>query len=395
VKLPYGRQSVGPDDLEAVIKVLESDFLTTGPVVEDFESRLAEYVGSTHAISCSSGTAALHLAALALGLGPGDQVIVPTVTFLATANAVRYVGAEVVFADVDSQTGQMGLEQFIEAFEKCDHPAAVFPVHLGGASEQVSLVKRAARERGLLVIEDACHALGGALSDEGSPIGGCEFSDMTVFSFHPVKTITMGEGGAVTTNDPTYATRLARLRNSGMSKEPENIVNRELAFNNVGDLNPWYYEMSELGLNYRASAIHCALGLSQLTKLEQFVARREDIVCKYDDLLQDALPGLRPVPRAKTDRESMHLYRVLIDFEEVKTERSLLMEGLARRGIGTQVHYIPVHLQPYYRSRYGVQDLPGSLEYYLACLSLPLFAEMTVKDAEYVVSSILDEFRIA
>ncbi len=375
--LPYGRQLIGEDDIEAVAQVLRGDWLTSGPSIAAFENALASSVEARFAASCSSGTTALHLAAAALELGPGDHVVVPTLSFLATANAVRYVGAEVVFADVSADSGLMGVAELQSALEAAPRDAvkAVFPVHLNGQCADLAALSGLAREHGLKIVEDASHALGtcyGMASDQAK-VGSCRHSDLTVFSFHPVKTVAMGEGGAVTTNDQALHQRLGRLRNHGMSKEAEQFANPDLAFAASGQANPWYYEMPELGFNYRASDIHCALALSQLKKLDDFVARRRRLVALYDDLLTPLAPLVRPVARVAGNQAAWHLYVVLIDFQALSGDRAWLMNALRERGIGSQVHYLPLHLQPYYRERYGETALPGAERYYAGALSLPLF----------------------
>ena len=299
--LPYGRQVIDDDDIAAVVAVLKGDFLTTGPTVEKFEAAFAERVGARFAVACSSGTAALHLATLAAGLGEGDSAIVPTVTFLATANAVRFVGADVVFADVDKATGLLRPEDLEMAIAASSGNAkAVLPVHLGGQSADMAAIAKIAKRHGMIVIEDACHALGTTLDD--GVVGDCQHSAMAAFSFHPVKTIAMGEGGAVTTNDPVLYEKLTRLRNHGMTRDPQRFSNDDLAFGDDGSPNPWYYEMPEVGFNYRASDIHCALGLSQLRKLDAFVSARRSLADTYDRLLAPFAPYDRPSngrPRAQ------------------------------------------------------------------------------------------------
>jgi len=396
--LAYGRHVVDEDDIEAVIGVLRSDYLTCGPQVETFEQALADNTGSRHAVVCSSGTAALHLAILGLGLGPGDRVIVPTITFLATANAARFVGAEVIFADVDPATGLMRPDDFERALDAAGgHAAAVVPVHLAGQSPDLPRISQIARGRGTAVVEDACHALGSTYSDgtdDEIPVGSCRHGDMATFSFHPVKTIAMGEGGAVTMNDRRLYLHLRQLCSHGMTRDAEALQNRDLAF--TGErANPWYYEMLELGFNYRASDLHCALGLSQLRKLPQFAARRRELAERYDAALADLAPTVRPIGRAAACRPVWHLYGVRIDFEAADTSRAELMDRLRARGIGSQVHYIPVHMQPYYRERYGAADLPGAMTYYRHCLSLPLSAGMSEADVDRVVETLAETLAVA
>ena len=390
--IPYARQHVDEDDIKAVSDVLRSDYLTTGPTVEKFEAKLAEICGAKYAISCSSGTAALHLSAMALNLGPDDKVIVPSITFLSTANAARYLGAEVIFADVDANTGLITPDTFEEAMDRNGNDITVaFPVHLAGQSPNMTELASLSQNRNITIVDDACHAIGASYSHDNnqSPVGSCQNSEMTVFSFHPVKTAAMGEGGAITTNNAEIDKKLRILRNIGLSRTSENFVNTKMAFDDQGDANPWYYEMSELGLNYRASDIHCALGLSQLKKLKKLVQKRRDIASKYNKLLEPLAPIIRPIGKMPDCNPAWHLYPVLINFDEIGMSRAELMGQLSDNGIGTQVHYIPVHHQPYYRQRYGDINLPGADAYYQSCLSLPLYYAMTDDDIERVVETLI------
>lgn len=395
--LPYGRHQIDEDDIAAVVSVLRSDSLTGGPLVAEFEQAFAERVGARFAVACANGTAGLHLAAMALGLGPDDAAIVPTLTFLATANAARYVGAEVTFADVDAATGLMRPEDLQEAFARAgsQKARAVIPVHLNGQSVDMEAVAEFAGRHGLRVIEDACHAIGATYrtrSGEEVRVGACRHSDMAVFSLHPVKTIAMGEGGVVTTNDPDLHAALLRLRNHGMVRDAVRFVQPEEAFDAEGQPNPWYYEMPEPGYNYRASEIHCALGLSQLRKLDHFLARRRELADTYDRALAPLATKVRPIPRVVGCASGWHLYVVQIDFKAVGANRATLMRKLLGRGIGTQVHYLPLHRQPYYRNRFAARDFDGANAYYAACLSLPLFPAMTEHDVVMVATNLSATF---
>ena len=398
--LPYGRHQIDDDDIAAVTAVLRSDSLTGGPVVAEFEQAFARRVGARFAVACANGTAGLHLAAMALGLGPKDTVIVPTLTFLATANAARYVGAEVTFADVDPATGLMRPMDVEHALvkETGRKAKAAIPVHLNGQCVDMEAVAEFSTRYGLRVIEDACQAIGATYrtrSGEEVCVGACRHSDMAVFSLHPVKTIAMGEGGVVTTNDPGHYAALLRLRNHGMDREPSNFVQRDEAFDADGRPNPWYYEMQEPGYNYRATDIHCALGLSQLRKLDRFLARRRALADSYDKALAPFAPVIRPVPRVTGSASGWHLYVVHIDFKAAGTTRATLMRELRKRNIGTQVHYLPVHRQPYYRSRYGALPMPGADAYYASCLSLPLFPALSDGDVERVVAALSELLAVA
>lgn len=391
--IPYGRQCIEDDDVAAVAEVLRGDFLTGGPAVEAFEAGLAAAVGAPFAVASSNGTTALHLAMLALGIGPGDAVVVPTLTFLATANAARYVGADVWFADVDADTGLLTADTLRRRLQEGGPgtPKAVVPVHLSGQCVAMDEILAVAADHGLAVVEDACHAIGGAYEVGGRRIavGGSGGSAMTCFSFHPVKTIAMGEGGAVTTAHPVLAERLRRLRNHGMVRDAAAMTQPEEARDADGAPNPWYYEMPELGFNYRASDLQCALGASQLRKLDRFMAARRGLAALYDEALAPLAPAIRPVPRRAAD-DGWHLYAVLVDFPAIGISRARLMNALRERGIGTQVHYLPVHRQPYYRGLYGRLDLPGADAYYARCLSLPLYPAMTPDMVETVVRTLAD-----
>jgi UDP-4-amino-4,6-dideoxy-N-acetyl-beta-L-altrosamine transaminase len=382
--LPYGRQTIEDDDIAAVAAALRSDFLTTGPLVEEFEKQFAAASGAKHAVACNSGTAALHLAAMALRLGPGDTAIVPTLTFLASANAARMTGAEVFFADVDPDSGLMTESTFEEAIAlaakyRREIKAAV-PVHLNGRICDMRSLANAAKKHNVALIEDACHAIG------VPGVGANEHSDFACFSTHPVKTIATGEGGAVTTKDEAAAHHMRKLRSHGMVHAPEEIRQRDEGFEN-GAKRPWYYEMPEIGWNYRMPDILCALGISQLKKLDRFIRRREEIARLYDRLLAPLAPALKPAPRGN-DPHGLHLYAVLIDFEKIGTTRTKFVNALRAENIGTQVHYLPVHRQPYYRDRYGERELPGADAYYARCLSIPLYPSMRDEDAEYVAMTL-------
>ena len=382
--LPYGRQMIEDDDLAAVAAALRSDFLTTGPLVAQFEQAFAEKTGAAHAVACNSGTAALHLAALATDLTAGQAAIVPAITFLATANAARMTGAEVVFADVDPESGLLTQETFAAALQRADASGhtvrAALPVHLNGQLCDLAGLAVAAEPRDVALIEDACHALG------VPAIGAAQHSVAAIFSTHPVKAIATGEGGIVTTRDADMAARMRRLRSHGMTHDAASFANCELGFTGP-DSNSWYYEMQEIGWNYRIPDVLCALGISQLEKLERFHARRRQIAAAYDRLLAPLAPAVRPVS-APTQRHGWHLYVVHIDFRALGTTRVQAMKALRDEGIGTQVHYIPLHLQPYYRHRYGEISLPGAETYYERCLSIPMFPAMSDADVDRVAAAL-------
>ena len=393
--LPYGRQSIDADDLAAVSEALRGDYLTTGPTVGKFEAAFADFVGARHAIASNSGTAALHLACMALDLKPGDAVIVPTVTFLATANAARFCGAHVVFADVDPDNALLTVKTLETAIARAGTKyrlRAVLPVHVNGFVADMTGIHEVADRHGLEVIEDACHALG-SVHPAGNGViarsGDCALSRMACFSLHPVKTMTTGEGGVTTTNDDGLAARMRLFRNHGMTRDPAEFQIAAQARDRDGSVNPWYYEMHALGPNYRITDFACALGLSQMKKLERFVTRRREIAALYDRLLEALEPAICPVWVAdRRQNPALHLYAILVDYNLIGKSRAQVMAELKSLGIGTQVHYLPVHRQPYYRSLYGDLDLPGSTRYYDRVLSIPLYPDMTDADVERVVEAL-------
>jgi len=373
--LPYGRQKLDDADIEAVVDVLRSSHLTTGPAVRAFEQALAKRVGAHYACAVTNGTSALHAACHAAGIGPGDEVIVPAISFAASANCVRYVGAEPVFVDVDPRSGLLDLNKVESAItHRCK---AILPVHLTGQPADLEPIAHMAARHHLTVIEDAAHALGGIY--HGHPIGDGAFSAFAIFSFHPVKHITTAEGGAVVTNDPTLHERLQRFRDHGLVRSAESFHHESHG--------PWYYEQQELGYNLRLSDVHCALGVSQLKKLEEFLERRRSLAARYDERLR-SIPYVEPIGGGMEDAESAyHLYSVLIDFETIGVSRTQVMQWLRRQGIGTQVHYVPIPGHPYYQRRgWSLDDFPGASHYYQRELSLPLHPAMDASDVDRVVT---------
>lgn len=386
--LPYGRHSIDQADIDAVTDVLKNGPLTCGPKIEEFEAAFAQCIGAQEAVVCSNGTAALHLAALTAGLGEGDIAVVPSITFLATANAVRMTGAEVCFADVDPSTGLMSLEAFKNAVARClKKPKAVLPVHMNGQSGDMAQIAKFARANDIKIIADCCHALGANYSSGGKP-GDGQFEDFGTFSLHPVKSIAMGEGGVITTSNKQLAQHMRMLRGHAMEKTSENWVNSQQGIAADGSANPWYYEMQFLAYNYRATDIQCALGLSQLQKLADFITKRRQIADWYDDHLAGLSNLVKPIDRSPHSYSAWHLYPVRIDFKAALKDRNAVMKQLAFANIGTQVHYVPVSYQPYYTDRYGEQNLPGSDAYYQQALSLPIFPDMTEADVLRVAEAL-------
>ena len=392
--IPYGRQSIDDTDIAAVVAALKSPFLTTGPIVDAFELAMQSKLDAPHAVVCMNGTAALHLSALALGLGPSDVVIVPAITFLATANGPAMTGAKIVFSDVDPETGLMTgahLEEALSRARKMGLPRAVYPVHLNGQCAPMKEIYDIARANDLFIVEDACHALGGsATGPDGTlrAVGSCCWSDMSIFSFHPVKTIAMGEGGAVTCKDEALAEKLFMFRNHGMTRDASKFERADAAFAENGESNPWYYEMQVLGHNFRAPDINCALGLSQLNRLDAFIEKRRALTALYDEKITDLAPIVHPLHREPGQSPAWHIYAVQIDFAKAGVSRAQLMLHLREQGIGSQVHYIPVPDQPYWKAHAETPALPGAARYYEQALTLPLFFDMTDDDVVDVINAL-------
>ncbi len=373
--IPYGRQEVREEDVTAVVAVLRSDWLTQGPMVPRFEAAVAAKVGVRHAVAVNSATSALHLACLALGLGPGDWLWTSPISFVASANCARYCGARVDFVDIDPATRNLdpnALEDKLkQAAKEGRLPKVVVPVHFAGQSCDMVAIHGLAQRYGFRILEDASHAIGGLYHQ--APVGSCRYSDITVFSFHPVKIITTGEGGMATTNDAALARRIARLRSHGITREQE-----EMEGESAG---PWYYEQIELGYNYRMTDIQAALGLAQLGRLDAYVARREALARRYDAMLA-GLPLELPMVKPGV-RSAWHLYTVTL---HDANRRRAVFEQMRAAGIGVQVHYLPVHLQPYYRRLgFGPDDFPRAEDYAARTLTLPLYPTLTESEQAQVV----------
>ena len=380
--IPYGRQSISEEDVEAVIAVLRSDYLTQGPAVPQFEELINKQCQSRFAVAVSSATSALHIACLALGVGRGDRVWTSAVTFVASANCARYCGATVDFVDIDAETYNMSishLEQKLEAANRNGTlPKVVIPVHLAGQSCDMENIHRLSKMYGFHVIEDASHAIGATY--KGVPVGSCLFSDIAVFSFHPVKIITTGEGGVATTNDHDLAARMALLRSHGVTREPE-------LMHDVPH-GPWYYEQIALGFNYRMTDLSAALGASQMMRLSEFVEARHAIATRYDNIFVGQ-PVCTPFQHPDT-YSSFHLYIVRPDLASLQVTHRELFERLRTRGILANLHYIPVYRHPYYSSAgYRRSDFPNSEGYYSEAISLPIFPGLTAEQQDEVVAALL------
>jgi UDP-4-amino-4,6-dideoxy-N-acetyl-beta-L-altrosamine transaminase len=379
--IPYGRQSLDQDDIEAVVAVLKSDFLTQGPAVPRFEAALAAYCGVPHALAMNSATSALHAACFALGVGAGDLVWTSPVTFVASANCALYCGAEVDFVDIDPATWNMSAAALEAKLVKAEAagrlPKVVIPVHLCGQSCDMKAIHALATRYGFAIIEDASHAIGA--SYRGEPVGNCRYSDIAVFSFHPVKIVTSGEGGAALTRDPALATRMELFRSHGVTRDP-GLMEGE-------PHGPWYYEQIALGYNYRITDIHAALGASQLAKVDRFVERRHAILERYNAALAD-LPLVLPHQHEDT-RSSLHLYVIRIPVAGDPGRHRRVFEALRAAGIGVNLHYMPVYLQPYYRHLGFEPGLcPEAERYYAEAISLPMFPDLDDARLEQVIAAV-------
>lgn len=376
--IPYGRQDISQDDIQSVVDVLRSDCLTQGPVVPAFEKAVASYCGASHAIAVNSGTSALHIACLSLGVGPGDWVWTSPITFVASANCALYCGAQVDFIDIDSRTYNMSPEVLAQKLEEAERagrlPKVVIPVHLCGQACDMQAIHALSQRYGFKIIEDASHAIGGKY--KGEPIGNCRYSDITVFSFHPVKIITTGEGGMALTNDPKLADRMTLLRSHGITRDPGQMTQEPDG--------PWYYQQIDLGFNYRMTELQAALGVSQMQRLDEFVTRRHAIAKRYDELLAD-LPVILPWQHSDS-YSGLHLYVVRLQLDQTNKSHRQVFEALRDQGIGVNLHYIPVPAQPYYqRMGFKASGFPEAERYYREAISLPLFPTMTEEEQDRVL----------
>lgn len=379
--IPYGKQNINQADVDAVVDVLKSDFLTQGPQVPAFEKSVAQLVGAQYALAVNSATSALHIACLALGLGKGDVLWTSPITFVASSNCALYCGADVDFVDVDSQTYNMSISALKLKLEQAKKdnklPKIVVPVHLCGQPCDMAEIYALSQEYGFKIVEDASHAIGGKY--QGTYVGAGQYSDITIFSFHPVKIVTTAEGGMALTNDAKLAQKMDLLRSHGvtrnqdlMSKEPE---------------GPWYYQQVDLGFNYRMTELQAALGISQMHRLEQFVAKRHDIAKVYNQILQN-LPVVLPYQLPET-YSGLHLYVIRLKLDEISKTRKEVFELLREKGIGVNVHYIPVHTQPYYENLGFKQgDFPEAESYYASAISLPMYPDLTQMQIEYIYQTL-------
>jgi UDP-4-amino-4,6-dideoxy-N-acetyl-beta-L-altrosamine transaminase len=381
MSIPYGRQNISEEDIRSVVEVLRSDFLTQGPLVPRFEGEVASYCRTQYAIAVNSATSALHIACLALDVGPGDTVWTSPISFVASANCARYCGADVDFVDIDPHTYNMSataLEAKLIAAEASGRlPKIVIPVHLCGQSCDMEAIHRLSLKYKFRIIEDASHAIGGKY--KGDPIGSCRFSDITVFSFHPVKIITTGEGGMALTNDDLLSKRMARLRSHGITRDPAEMTQ--------DPDGPWYYQQLELGFNYRMTDIQAALGLSQLTRLDMFVKERHAIASEYDALLAN-LPITVPFQH-QDNYSAFHLYVIRLQQEKGRLSHRQMFEKMRMEGVGVNLHYIPIYRQSYYaRMKYDTSRFPNAETYYKEAISLPIFPGLDLEQIKKVVKTL-------
>lgn len=379
--IPYGKQWISEDDINAVVNVLRSDWITQGPAIEQFERAVAEYCGVKYAVAVSNATAALHIACLAAGLGPGDRLWTSPITFVASANCALYCGAQPDFVDIDAKTYNMSVEALEQKLSRGEQdgmiPKVVVPVHLAGQSCDMNGIARLSKKYHFMVLEDASHAIGGMYKNR--KIGACDFSDMAVFSFHPVKIITTGEGGMVVTNRADLYEKLFRLRTHGITRNPGLMEGKSHG--------PWYYQQIDLGYNYRMTDIQATLGESQLQRIAQFVERRRFLAERYNQLLQD-FPLTLPWQHSDTN-SSWHLYIIRLKLEKITKTHCQVFETLRQKGIGVNLHYIPVHTQPYYQKlgfKWG--DFPQAEKYYYEAMSIPIYSGLTDTEQDKVVSAL-------
>lgn len=379
--IPYGRQHISEADIQAVVDVLRSDFLTQGPAVPAFEKAVTDYCGSMHAVAVNSATSALHIACLALGVGPGDRVWTTPITFVASANCALYCGAQIDFVDIDPSTYNLSVERLAEKLEQAAKsgclPKVVIPVHLCGQPCDMAGIHALSERYGFKIIEDASHAIGGKY--KGEPIGNCRYSDITVFSFHPVKIITTAEGGMALTNNARLADRMALLRSHGITRDPRQMTH--------APDGPWYYQQIDLGFNYRMTDLQAALGLSQMQRLDQFVERRHALGKRYDEHLAE-LPVVTPWQNPD-GYSGLHLYVIRLRRDKAVTSHRQVFDALRAEGIGVNLHYIPVHIQPYYQQMgFKPGDFPEAERYYAEVVSLPVYPAMTEHQQDQVIAAL-------
>ncbi len=384
--LPYSRQNIDHEDIKKIVKVLKSDFITQGPNIIDFERDFAKYVGAKYAVACATGTAALHLSCLALGINKKSKVLTSAITFVASANCAEFLGANVDFVDIDKKTYCISVKELEKKLKK-KKIDLVIPVHLCGHSSDMAEIYKLKKKYNFHIIEDSCHALGGTYNT--FKVGSCKYSDISTFSFHPVKPITTAEGGMITTNNKKIYQKLLLYRTHGIHKNSKFFKNKRLAFDKNNQPNRWYYEMDVLGFNYRITDLQAALGKSQLKKINLFTKRRNQIANYYNKNFQN-LKILKIPYKSKKVMHAYHLYTILINFKKINITKNNFMKLLAENGVGSQVLYIPVFLQPYYKKKYNykAQNFPQSMNYYEQALSIPVFHGLSKTEQTFVIKKI-------
>ena len=383
--IPYGRQNISEADIQAVVDVLCSDYLTQGPAVPAFEKCIADYCGVQHAVAMNSATSALHVACLALGVGPNDRVWTSPITFVASANCALYCGAQVDFVDIDPHTYNMSVERLAEKLQQAEKagtlPQVVIPVHLCGQPCDMASIHALAQRYGFNIIEDASHAIGGKYRNE--PIGNCRYSDISIFSFHPVKIITTAEGGMAMTRDAQLAKKMQLLRSHGITRDANEMTH--------APEGPWYYQQIDLGFNYRMTDMQAALGLSQMRRLDEFVTKRHNLAKRYDHLLSD-MPVIAPWQHAD-GYSGLHLYVVRLKLDEIGKTHRQVFEALRAAGIGVNLHYIPVYRQPYYEGLgFKAGHCPRAERYYAEAISLPMYSGLTATQQDKVIAALTEAF---
>lgn len=384
--LPYSRQNIDNNDVKKIVEVLKSDFITQGPNINDFEKDFAKYVGAKYAVACATGTAALHLSCIALGINKKSKILTSAITFVASANCAEFLGANVDFVDIDRNTYCISVNELEKKLKK-NKIDLVIPVHLCGHSSDMAEIYKLKKKYNFHIIEDSCHALGGTYNN--FKVGSCKYSDISTFSFHPVKPITTAEGGMITTNSKKIYQKLLLYRTHGIHKNPLAFKNKNLAFDNNNQPNRWYYEMDVLGYNYRITDIQAALGKSQLKRINLFTKKRNQIAKIYNKNLSD-IKHLKIPYESKKVMHVYHLYTILINFKKFSITKNKFMKLLMENGIGSQVLYIPVFLQPYYKKKYNYKskNFPEAMKYYEQALSIPVFYGLSKSEQDKVIKNI-------
>ena len=386
--IPYGKHFIDNKDIDEVIKVLKSQNLTQGPIIDLFEKNIANYVGSKYAVAVSSCTAGLHIASLAAGLDHNNLLLTSPISFVSTSNVAFYCNSKPIFSDIEKNSINLCPQKLEEKLKKYNNIKIVIPVHIAGKSSNMARISQICKKySNPVLIEDAAHALGGKYED-GSMVGNCKYSDMTVFSLHPVKIIAAGEGGLITTNNEILYKKLIKLRSHGINKKDDFFINEKNSKTNTL-FNPWYYEMQEIGFHYRITDFQCALANSQLQKIDKFIKKRKEIANKYDEIFKNE--PLIQIAQINKENSSNHLYVVRIDFNKIGISRAELMSNLKLRNIITQVHYIPITSHPYYeKKKYNTNDYPEANKYYKETISLPIYYSLSEEEQNYVIESLID-----